>query len=1281
MLQRAMHVFSSFVLVFLFSIQSVGAVSFERIDVASHIGETFYAEVPLRLDGKETLSQISVELGSSSDYRILEVYRDQVINQIRTDIIKDERGARVKLSSETAIDTAFFNLVLKVRYGRSTHYKKLPIFLESAPIEMMQENAPPKVVAAPVNAATVQPETSDAFITKIPQGGKSAFVEPVEDTQAGQVAENGFKPYSSWARTSRYGPMVYGDTITIVAQRLRLDDTFTNQQVMVALFEKNKGKFGKGNINLIKAGSYLDVPAAEEVRQVSVAHAKQVIGEQNKIWKNMTKQPRYAAVADAQKHRYTRRVRIGQQASGVASAPMLVPDVAKKPIQAEEVQPQGNIKNQQQSAELAAAEQMIAQKDGELATLQNKMSALEKRLLEAEKKAEQTTVSVDAAALDAQNKRLEIVISRLKGQLEQAKVNDEQGAAGWLMYALAGLGVLILGLIGAVVMLLRREPKHPAQQAETKEGVFDEVDDVIEESTSTEESFEDEDVTKLMNADDFEMPSDLPEDAPSPEAEINDDDPLEEIPDFTDDETGEMEAFDTDVDETPDPSVNYLEEADVYLRYGMEDEAEKQVRMALKLDNQDPAAHAKLIQVLRIRGNADGEEKASNIAKSVLAGAALVTFEGLLSDASVDAIESDVAPNAIEESVDGDEQVSEISALKDDAFTGEDTGIVDFGEINFDTDDSLDTSADVSEEASPADVMEPELLDTGKMDFGEVEEDPILEADDAIDFAGIDFGETDSNTDVNMDDIGIESINLGDEDVMDDAKALDTGDLDFGALDIADDNAVKDNSSSDDDALADVSLEDAMDIEALDTGELDFGALDITEDSDAKTEIDLDDVVLEDVMGIEALDTGELDFGDLSMDAVDTNIDLNKPDDKTNVSADVMEDEALDTGAVDFGDFLSDSTEGSSAPDVESDAEIDFDFSEMGVNELTEEKNILGDMDESIDLESLGIDFGETESLEEALSITEPEGEDLESTSAVQITDGTMVVASSGSKVDLNHAVNDRQVDQAIAQAAEDAKAAVVDIPEGVDDPFEAVNDLLSDAEEDNLAAEISNDDIDEVQGFEADMLALDEPAKQAGDEQLLDDLDSISLDLSGFSDDADSALNEVKAIEEELTSEVNIDLDGLDMIGDDLLIDVDEPDSIEASTELDLDDFDLEEINMDDDAEEISTASKSASDNFDATVILDNTQNNLQQDAVKDVNETHLDSIDDALSDETLVMNISSDPMEDEFSATGELKNIESSIESLQNDDAAIDMEATTELDGLMNDLKGLLDEDEPKK
>ena len=297
----------------------------------------------------------------------------------------------------------------------------------------------------------------------------------------------------------------------------------------------------------------------------------------------------------------------------------------------------------------------------------------------------------------------------------------------------------------------------------------------------------------------------------------------------------------------------------------------------------------------------------------------------------------------------------------------------------------------------------------------------------------------------------------------------------------------------------------------------------------------------------------------------------------------------------------------------------------------------------------------------------------------MQTTGETMVVSSEAAEVNLDDAINDRQVEQARLQAEEEATATAVEIPADADDPFEAANVLLNDAEESNLASGISNDDVAEIQSLDADVLSLDNSAKQSNDEKSLEDLDSISLDLSGFSDDADSALDEVQAIEEELTSEVDVDLN---MIGGDLLVDADDDVSAEASTELDLDDFDLQEISLDEETKESST-SKPASDAFDSTVIMDNTQKKIQQAPDADVIKTdndHLTNLDDMESDKTLIMDVSSDPMEDAFSATGELKNIESSIGSFQNN-AADDLEETSELDGLMSDLKGLLDEEEPKK
>jgi len=239
MFQRAMHVLLGTTFVIILGIQAAWAVSFGKPDVASKMGEPFYAEVPLRLNDSESLRRTSVEMGTSADYRILEVYRNPVLNAIRADIVDDERGPRVTLSSDAAIDEAFFNVILKIRYGRSTHYKKIPVFLDvaSAASSSATNNVKP---LASINAANVDPTSSAAFATKVLEGAKpeakEAFEDVVESDEADTLADESFKPFDGWARTAKYGPMVYGDTITTVAQRLRLDDKFTNQQVMVALF-------------------------------------------------------------------------------------------------------------------------------------------------------------------------------------------------------------------------------------------------------------------------------------------------------------------------------------------------------------------------------------------------------------------------------------------------------------------------------------------------------------------------------------------------------------------------------------------------------------------------------------------------------------------------------------------------------------------------------------------------------------------------------------------------------------------------------------------------------------------------------------------------------------------------------------------------------------------------------------------------------------------------------------------------------------------------------------
>jgi hypothetical protein len=110
---------------------------------------------------------------------------------------------------------------------------------------------------------------------------------------------------------------------------------------------------------------------------------------------------------------------------------------------------------------------------------------------------------------------------------------------------------------------------------------------------------------------------------------------------LTDTDTVETEPFKATPVEIPDANIDYLSEADMYIRYGMENEALQQVNFALRLQPDNVEAHIKKAEVLYISNNPKGFEEAVTVADSVLAGVALERFRSAVvdlkdSDASAD---------------------------------------------------------------------------------------------------------------------------------------------------------------------------------------------------------------------------------------------------------------------------------------------------------------------------------------------------------------------------------------------------------------------------------------------------------------------------------------------------------------------------------------------------------------------------------------------------------------------------------------------------------------------
>ncbi len=893
MCRCVMHVFCAIALS-IFGLSGVAqAASLGKVDVASHLGEPFYAEVPLDLDEDEAISSIFVELASPADYQILEVFRDSAVGSIRADVKSDSRGSRVELTSTSAVEAPFLNLILKVRHGRATHFKKFSIFLDLPRAAKPNRSSEKVLPVKRIEDISVNPMLEAAPVVK----------------EVAQESKSTFQAYDGWARTEQYGPMVYGDTISTVADRLRVDARYSRQQVMMALFEKNKDKFDKENINLINAGTYLNVPSAQEVEHISRAQALGLLKEHNAKWKELTKQTKYAKVQEAQKNRYGKHVRMGETASGVASQP-----IAQNVKNAELKSPVMERGVAKTSAENPASSVVENSQGGTaIAALRQENDGLQKRLKDMEMKmaklAAQPASAEVLAASNARINKLELQLARQAGELEKARKQasaqqsggEEMGLLTWI---LMGIVALLSMIAGYLVYALRGQRSHPVEQELTETMIEPEVESVEVEAIDVEVAggaesagIEEVDVepvdfeaTLMASADDLQGPL------------------TQTIPELTDEDTSEMEAF-GEPDEEPDPNVDYLTEADVYMRYGMEDEAEKQVGMALRLRSDNKDAHIKLAEIRHARGNKAGVEEAASTARSVLVGDALAAFT-----TAFDALEAGGAPTGDEVNLD---DTMPPTTLEELSSTSLDEGTLQ-ADSSLDIDD-FDLPDFASDESST------ELGDTVSNDGLAVElNDSASAMEDSLDLGELDWS-SDSDVDIKAEDSGALLTEMATEDVV---ELSDTTDLN------------SEHASDEANVLVEEEIT-PVDTEAVPAQEIDtIGEMETTEQS-VEPKINLGD----------SLDN--LNLSDLEMP------DLNTSSDEEPSAASTLEEVDLDSTVV--MDWSKDTSVITAGEDIGGESGANYD--ELVETDISLEEVSI-DLDEADLGEGLDIDLSALEGLD-----------------------------------------------------------------------------------------------------------------------------------------------------------------------------------------------------------------------------------------------------------------------------------------------------------------------------
>ncbi|MEY3122421.1 MAG: hypothetical protein RI993_1246, partial [Pseudomonadota bacterium] len=259
------------------------AAGLGKLTVGSYLGQPFKAEVELVAVKESDIPALAAKLASPEAFRQAGLkYLDYHAGLSITVARRVDGRPYLQILSSQSVNEPFINLLIELNSSAGRLLREYTVLLD--PAEM------PLTPQAPV----AQNDAVKAVTDK--SGGVSVKEAPSAKSTASSVAPPSAR---DWSETN-YGPVVPGDNLTRIARQITPDGVDLNQ-MLVALYRANRDAFIEKNMNLLRVGAILRIPAQQEIASISPKEAVREVRTQTVDW-------------------HTYRQRVADMASGLASA-------------------------------------------------------------------------------------------------------------------------------------------------------------------------------------------------------------------------------------------------------------------------------------------------------------------------------------------------------------------------------------------------------------------------------------------------------------------------------------------------------------------------------------------------------------------------------------------------------------------------------------------------------------------------------------------------------------------------------------------------------------------------------------------------------------------------------------------------------------------------------------------------------------------------------------------------------------------------------------------------
>ena len=238
------------------------ALGLGKLTVNSGLGQPLSAQIELTAAQRDDLDSLRARIADPSVYRDNGAQYVGALSRARITVEQGANASYLRVTTAAPVNEPFLNLIIELSWASGRVVRDYTFLLDPPGATEMQAVEP---------VAPIRPEVAS---TRATRAGRRAA-----DTSAPTV------PRSTASDAAGGYTVKRGDTLSKIASQYKPPDV-SLEQMLIALFRNNESAFEGKNMNRLRSGQIITVPQADQIAAVPQGEASSLVKVQAADWRS-----------------------------------------------------------------------------------------------------------------------------------------------------------------------------------------------------------------------------------------------------------------------------------------------------------------------------------------------------------------------------------------------------------------------------------------------------------------------------------------------------------------------------------------------------------------------------------------------------------------------------------------------------------------------------------------------------------------------------------------------------------------------------------------------------------------------------------------------------------------------------------------------------------------------------------------------------------------------------------------------------------------------------------